>query len=162
MKGFFTKKEVQSTQNFSKPLSCISCGLYKKVQSPKMPPHGRFNKKIMIVCESPTLIDDRRSLPLQDRLNKKLTRTFKELGVNTKKDCIVTFVCKCATDTISDHQMACCRLKLVRDIEFYKPHIIFLVGKKSIESVIGNHWKKGLGDIEKWRGFTIPDRQYGA
>jgi hypothetical protein len=31
-----------------------------------------------------------------------------------------------------------------------------------LDSVIGNRWKKKIGDINTWRGFIIPDRNFNA
>ena len=37
-----------------------------------------------------------------------------------------------------------------------------LFGGSAVQSVIGYRWKKELGGITKWRGFTIPDRDLEA
>jgi len=35
-------------------------------------------------------------------------------------------------------------------------------GNAAIKSILGHRWKKDLGGITKWRGWTIPDRDLGA
>ena len=58
--GFFTRKETESkTRPNGKTLSCTSCGLYKRVISPKMQPFGNFKKGIMNIGEAPGEIEDR-------------------------------------------------------------------------------------------------------
>ena len=47
-------------------------------------------------------------------------------------------------------------------IEKYKPKVIILLGGSSLLSMIGYRWKKDLGGITKWRGWTIPDRDFKA
>jgi len=47
-------------------------------------------------------------------------------------------------------------------IEQYKPKVIILVGELALNSVIGSIWTKNLGGMNKWRGFTIPDRKYNT
>jgi hypothetical protein len=45
-------------------------------------------------------------------------------------------------------------------IKQYKPKVIVLFGKVALESIIGHRWKKGLGSVNKWRGWAIPDQYF--
>ena len=50
----------------------------------------------------------------------------------------------------------------MKAITEYKPEKIILLGKAALTSFLGHRWKKSLGGITKWRGWTIPDQDYGA
>jgi hypothetical protein len=57
----------------------------------------------------------------------------------------------------------CCRATLVaRHIKEYMPEVIIVLGDTALYSVIGAYWQDDLKSIDRWRGFTIPDRQYKA
>ena len=62
----------------------------------------------------------------------------------------------------TDTEIVCCRRKIMQLIEQYQPRVIVLLGNAAITSLIGHRWKKNLGGISKWRGWTIPDRDMNA
>lgn len=166
--AFFTKQETASeSRPDGKVYSCISCAGYQNCQSPKMAPQGEGKKGIMIIGPGITALDDKRGLQFQGSLGKKLQRAFQKFDVDLFEDCILLNVTKCLfTDEDDDernptnYEIQCCRKYVLAAIKIHKPQIIILIGQEAVYSMIGNRWKKDLGKINKWRGWTIPDQDF--
>jgi uracil-DNA glycosylase family 4 len=165
MKPFFGKQETQSDEIAKIPQSCASCGLHKAAKNPRMKPWGKFGKRIMIIGEAPTKKDNNRGKCWTGEQGELLKHIFKKNGIHVFRDCITTYACICPVPKNhrpEDKEIMCCRKKVMRAIKEYKPELIFLVGTVAVASVIGKSWKKGLGGMERWRGFCIPDREHKA
>jgi uracil-DNA glycosylase family 4 len=164
MEGFFSKKETESmSRPDGKTYSCVSCGLYKSCNSPKLAVAGRFKRGILNIGSRPSESDDEAKKPFQSKSGKYLEQVYKDLGIDLWEDCLNTFAVKCSTKKEpSAYQIDCCRRHLLKVIEEYKPKVIVLFGNSPLYSVIGNRWKRDLGTVEKWRGFVIPDQDFKA
>jgi uracil-DNA glycosylase family 4 len=163
MKPFFTREEVQSDQISKTPLSCASCGRYKGCVNPKIKPKGKFNKKILIVIESPGPVDDRENLFLQDRQGRMIQRILKKQGIDVFKDCWITASALCYKEgKITENEINCCRPKLLQTIKEYNPEIILLFGEGPLQSLVGQFWKKKIGSTQIWRGYQIPSQELNA
>lgn len=168
MTGFFTIKETESkTRPGGKNLSCISCGAHKECITPRMKPYGEFKKKILIIGGSPERIDDDKGLPFQSRYGKLLASVLRKFDVDLFEDCLCMNASMCFVQNgfedvrgPTNFVIECCRKSVVKVIEEHKPHIIILLGNSALFSVIGSRWKRDLGTIEKWRGWTIPDQDF--
>ena len=171
MSGFFTRKQTESTSRpTGKTFSCSACGLYKNNVNPKMEPMGNFAKGIMNIGDFPSVLDDERGEYWQGKEGRILKRAYAKLGVDLFEDCVNINAVSCHPDEKpTNQQLDCCRsMKVLKAIEYYKPKVIVLFGNSALYSVIGNRWKKDLGDgsktklgaIQKWRGFTIPDQDF--
>lgn len=165
MQGFFTSKQTQvSNRSVSgKTYSCVSCGLYKNAQHPKMEAFGNFNKGILNIGEFPEGVDDQRGQPWQGKAGRELARTYKKIGIDLFEDCLNINAVNCHSPkgrSPIPFQIECCNyVKVMPIIQKYKPKVIVLFGKSAIESIIGGRWKLNLGGVDKWRGFAIPDRE---
>lgn len=164
MEGFFNQDQSQS-DNISKKgfKSCVSCGLYKHVLSPKIKPYGKFKKKVMLIGEAPEKVEDERGKAWQGDMGKVLKTALGTLGFNLFRDGISLNACNCrppGNATPEDFQIECCRKKVMQAIEKHKPKVIILLGNAAIKSVIGKYWKKDIGGVTKWRGFQIPDQNF--
>ena len=170
MKGFFEKEKAQLPYKSEKGVhSCASCGLYKFTLSPRMKPYGNFKKGIMVIGEAPGEDEDKKGKPWQGRMGRALQRQYKQLGVDIFEDCVSVNAISCrpvdkkgANRAPSEFEISCCRQKVLSAIKRYEPHVIIIHGNAAISSVIGYRWKKELGGIVKWRGWTIPDRDFNA
>lgn len=172
MIGFFSKKETQLTERpDGKHLSCMSCGLYKgDIQHPKLAASGKFKKGILNIGEFTTAWDDRKGKQFQSKQDRVLYDTYRKLGINLEEDCLNVNAVMCfpynhktgKPRTPTAHEIQCCRLKMIALIKQHKPKVIVLFGKVALESIIGHRWKKGLGSIDKWRGWAIPDQYFKA
>jgi uracil-DNA glycosylase len=168
MKGFFEIKHrrTKSSKKEGNSLSCASCGLFKEAISPMIQPYGDFKKRILIIGEAPGQTEDERGKPWQGKVGRLLKRTCSELGIDLFKDCVSINAVNCrppGNKTPTKQQIACCRKVMVeKTIQEYAPDIIILLGGSAINSFFDLRWKKNLGGIMKWRGWTIPDRDYKA
>lgn len=164
MEGFFTKKEVESiSRPNGKTLSCISCGRHKDCNSPRLKPTGNFKKKILNIGTAPTLADDKAGIAFQGKEGRVLQRAYKKCGVDLYEDCLNTFALQCYDNAeLTNYQIDCCRKRILNVINEYKPEVIVLLGLPAVQSVIGHRWKRDLGTITKWRGWTIPDQDLQA
>ena len=164
MKGFFDLKQ-NSKIDINKPQSCASCGLYQNCKSPRMKPYGNFAKKVLILGDAPSDLDDKRNQPWQGRVGRHLQRTLKSMGFDIFEDALCVNACHCKPmddESPTPHQIYCCRKRVMTTIKRYQPNVILLLGSIALQSIIGGQWNKGLGGIDKWRGFHIPDRQLNA
>jgi len=168
--SFFTKKEVSSNiRPDGKSYTCYSCGLSKGCKSPRMEPFGNFKKKILNIGEAPGETEDDLGKPWQGKAGKLLHRAYQKLGIDLFEDCLNVNACLCRpTDEGGNNrapenfEMECCRPSILKLIEQKKPKIIILLGNSPVYSLIGHRWKRDLGGISKWRGFTIPDQDFNA
>lgn len=161
MSGFFTNKEIQSESK--RKLSCYQCGLYKgNIKNPKMKPFGNFAKKILCIGEFTNSDDDFHNKPFQGK-ERGVVRTLRKFGIDLWEDCISINSVMCYAGEEREpaqKEIDCCRINVYKVIREYKPKLILLFGKISLESVIGDRWKDNLGGIDKWRGFVIPDQDF--
>ncbi len=168
MKGFFTLKEIRSeTRPDNKVYSCVSCGLMKRSHTPKMPPYGEFKKDIMVISDTPKEIDDERGKPWQGKTGRVLKKILKKYGINLSEDCLtIHAVCCRATDKKSkdkpptSYEIDCCRKTIIKHIKEYQPKVILVLGEVPIESLLKHRWKHDIGNIDKWRGWQIPDQDF--
>lgn len=169
MEGFFTKKETETIDRIDgKTLSCFSCGLFKKCLSPKMPPYGNFKKKILNIGEAPGEVEDRSGKPFQGVTGTLLRKMYRNLGIDLFEDCLNINAVHCRPVEAGEnreptnYEIECCRKTTLQTIYEYKPKVIVLLGNSAVYSIIGHRWKKDLGGITKWRGWSIPDRDMAA
>lgn len=168
MKQFFTKQETESKSRPSgKTLSCVSCGLYKNVQSPKMKPFGNFRKGILNIGEAPGQTEDRRGRPWQGKMGQFLQQTYRKLGVGLFEDCLNVNAINCrpmgkegSNRPPTNQEIDACRRFILKTIEEYQPKVIILLGNAAVYSLIGHRWQRNLGNITKWRGWAIPDHDF--
>ena len=168
--GFFSIREIQSkSDHVGKAQSCVTCGLYQHVLSPKMGPFGDFKLGILNIGEAPGETEDQRGKQWQGKVGQTLRRAYDKLGVGLFTDCLNINAINCRpTDKAGNnraptaHEITCCRPNLLKVIELYKPKVIVLLGGSALISVIGYYWKHDLGTISRWRGHTIPDRNFNA
>lgn len=169
MKGFFTKQETKSeSRPDGKVYSCISCGGFRNCENPKMLPQGSNEKGIMIIGPGISPTDDRRNMPFQGSTGRILRKAFDKFGIDLENDCMLLNITRCLfteneeSRNPNNYEIQCCRKYVFQAIKEHKPKLIFLLGQEAVYSVIGSRWKKDLGSIDKWRGWTIPDQEIGA
>ena len=170
MKPFFN---TQQTASVSRPdgkgRSCISCGLYKNVITPRMKPYGNFKRGILNIGEAGGADEDRIGKPWQGKTGQLLQRTYKKLGIDLFEDCLNVNSCLCRpmtkegnNRTPTNQEIENCRHAVLQLIKNVQPHVIVLLGGSALYSLLGHRWRKNLGGISKWRGYTIPDWDFNA
>ncbi|OQC75328.1 MAG: DNA polymerase I [Spirochaetes bacterium ADurb.Bin001] len=172
MKGFFDKAQLQTPYRSEKGiLSCVSCGLYKTAITPKMKPYGKFEKGIMVIGEAPSEEADEKGKPWQGKNGRIIHRKFKQLGIDLFEDCVSLYTVNCRpidekgnNRQPNDHEISCCRQKVIAAVKQYTPKLIILLGGAAISSIItGYCWRgSGKGGLNIWRGWNIPDRGFNA
>lgn len=170
MEGFFTRKETESKTRPSGTVhTCASCGMAGRVKTPKMKPYGRFRKKILNIGEAPGEVEDAHGKQWQGKTGKVLQQTYKKLDIDLFEDCLNINSVNCRpmdekgnNRSPANKEIAACRHYILQIIERYKPRMIILLGGAAINSLIGYRWKEDLGGVTKWRGWTIPDRDFNC
>jgi len=110
-------------------------------------------------------VEDKRGRQWQGKIGKTLQRAYREFDVDLFEDCLNINAVNCRPPNNrkpTNAEIACCRKRVIDMIEEYQPKVIMLFGEAAVQSIIGHRWKKGFGSISKWRGWTIPDRDFPA
>jgi uracil-DNA glycosylase family 4 len=130
-----------------------------------MQPHGEGKKRILIIAEAPGEDEDIYGKQLIGKAGKYLERHLNANGIQLHIDCRKINAVNCRppdNKTPTSKQISYCRPMVWREIQEYKPKVIFLLGGSAVESFLGHRWKKDLDGINKWRGWAIPDRDVTA
>jgi uracil-DNA glycosylase family 4 len=144
---------------------CGKCQLFQHCNSPKMKPHGKGRKGILIVGEAPGENEDEEGIQFVGKTGKELERVLKSHGVDMREDCWTTNAVICHPNknaTPDDKQISYCRPNLTNTIHELKPKVIILLGAVPTKSLIGKYWKKSIGGITKWAGWKIPHQELNA
>lgn len=169
----FTKSKTKTSNkinNKTNTMNCFNCGLHKKAQTPKMQPFGNFKKGILNIGEAPNEIDDQMGKQWEGKTGRILKQELKKLGIDLFEDCLNYNAINCRpidkygnNRNPSTNEINYCYNECIeRIIRQQKPKVIILFGYYALLSVIGNRWKKDLGNVNKWRGFCIPDKDLNA
>lgn len=160
--GLFEHSEIAAVNQISKLPGCGACKLHKTCRSPKIPASGKGEKGILIIADAPGDDEDRQGTQLVGEPGQLLRRQLRKLGIELDKDCrkINVVACRPIGDRpVTNQEIEYCRPLVWREIREFKPKLIILLGNSALESFLGHRWKKDLGGILKWRGWTIPDRE---
>jgi len=169
--GFFNVADLSESSTkeetrIGKEPSCLRCGLYRGCKNPKMVPHGEGHKKILLIGEAPGKNEDLEGEQFVGKAGKLLSGFLREEGISLNRDCWKFNAVNCwpghGNPTPKDNKVKACRPKVLDAIKHLKPKVILLLGGTALKSVVGHFWKKDLGSITKWRGWTIPDPYIGA
>lgn len=163
MRGALFAIDKYKDNTVGKQVSCVTCGLYKNCNSPKMKPKGGFAKKILVVGEFPYKSDDDSGEYFTGR-GRILKRTLAKYGIDLDNDCLLMNALSCYPGKHLDKKkqqraVIACRRFVFNAIKTHQPKVVILAGDIALKSVIGNQWKKDLDTIHKWRGFRIPDQE---
>lgn len=136
---------------------CGTCGLYKHCQSPKMPVWGGGKRGILLVSESPGKNEDETGRQLTGESGQLLKDTLRELGVDIKQDCWLTYALIChAKEVVKPYHVESCRPNLLRIIREKDPHTIVLMGSNACKSLLGHLEYEDGGSVMQWAGWAIP------
>jgi uracil-DNA glycosylase family 4 len=163
--GFFSSEALtkyKDTSHKTKKLNCYTCGLSEDCLTPKMQVQGRGLKKILIVSQSVSKQMDKKGTVYTGQSTNYLKKELKKYNIDIERDCWKTNAVQCYTDEVKTKHIKCCQKRVIAEIIEKKPNIIILLGKTSVESVIGKYWKKDLGALMRWVNWYVPDRNYNA
>lgn len=101
---------------------------------------GNFNADVMLIGEAPGADEDRMGKPFVGRSGQLLKKMLNAIGLK-RQDCYITNILPWrppGNRTPTDGEIAVCLPFLMRQIEFVKPKIIFLLGASAANAVLGN------------------------
>jgi DNA polymerase len=130
-----------------------------------MAPAGDGGKRILVVAEAPGKQEDEAGRQLVGRSGSLLRDTLAKLGIDMRKDCVLTSSLICRPEGNKEptaEQISHCRPNVVATIDKHKPEIIIPIGSYATKSVIGHVWKESVGGITRWAGFNIPSVKLNA
>ncbi|KKK62798.1 hypothetical protein LCGC14_3000730, partial [marine sediment metagenome] len=110
-------------------------------------------------------VEDKRGMPWQGKSGRLLKKVYRRLGVDLFEDCLNINAVNCrptSDQTPKNYEIDCCRKSINQIIDDCQPKVIVLLGGSALYALLGRRWKRDLGGILKWRGFTIPDRDFKA
>lgn len=161
MESLFSKKEIKKITK-EKKHTCLECGLFRDAKNPRMKVTGKGKKRILNIGGFMPDTDDFQNEHWQSKAGKLLKLEYKKLGIDIEEDCWNYNATQCYSPYANGFSITCCRRKVKEVIKKYKPHIIMAFGEESVESLLGNKLKSFSSNINKWRGFHAPDREYKA
>lgn len=156
--GFFQKNKV------TKP-NCIKCSL-NGCKSQNIGYSGQGGKKILIIGEAPTTIDDTKGTL---RFHRLVSKELLALGINANKDCWYTTAVQCTTYNESlkksgeptDLQVQNCRNAVTSLIKELKPTKILLMGNPALKMFYGDR-NTQCTSAYKMAGMKLWDSTYNA
>jgi len=171
--GFFSEEEIPKTSYELKQLdepNCYKCGLYRKVNSPKMKYTGEGKLNCLIISEANGREEDQKGIQLIGQSGQRLRKELKLLGLDLDRDFWKTNSLACRPFTKTDigtknrpptrAELTYCKPLVNKVIKKLNPRFIWLLGGKAIESFWMGEFKTLTAT--RWRGLCIPDRKTNA
>lgn len=170
MSGFFNNNDFSVTPDVSrKARGCGGCKLHKGALHPKLGVHGKGEKGIFILSQSPSKAEDKKGLPVIGPPSQILKKALQRFGVSLERDCwkMNAVDCHVPDRTPTDIEAEYCRSEVFREIEKRNPRLVILLGRAAWVSVYGHRFKgkakkKNKDETDymgKLRGWSIPDRE---
>lgn len=168
--GFFPKSLILGSKSHQSRIpKCGACGLYLKCKSPKMETSGKGRKRILLVGDAPSRIEDETGKQFAGRAGELLEATLNRFRIDMRNDCWMTNSLIChpvgkdgGDGTPNKLQVEYCRPNLIKTVEELKPELIILLGDHAVKSLIGWLWKNNPGSIDRWQGWEIPSQSLNA
>lgn len=153
--SFFKKYKNQD-------LCGIACSLCTSCRSPRMPVTGQGQMKTLVIAEAPGEQEDQKGIQLIGPAGQVLRHVLAEFGLDLDRDCRKTNAVRCRPPNNrkpTAREVQTCQPHIWEEIKTHPPKLILLLGQTALESFLLGHWKKEVGQIGRWRGFTIPDQK---
>ena len=140
--GFFnlntnqSPNAIQKKNRIAERADCKSCKLNKSCITPNFPIYGNGEKKILIVSENPTAIEDEQKKGGSGRLTDILKRTLADYDIQYEKDCWETKAILCRfKGELKDPWIEYCRYNLTQTIKNLSPEKIIVLGGTALKSI---------------------------
>ena len=171
MKGFVSKTSLAVVRPAESLLPrCGSCGLFERgCESPKMKPHGKGRRRVLVVGEAPGRNEDKKGIQFVGKAGEHLWSTVDRLGFS-RDDCWTTNAIICwphegeRNRTPTPKEIEYCRPTLERTIREKDPDVILLLGAVPISSFLTPRFPSPMsfGGMGRWTGWKIPCRSPNA
>jgi uracil-DNA glycosylase family 4 len=128
-----------------------------------MPATGQGRLRVLILAEAPGANAD--GIQLVGRAGQLLRERLRSLDIDLDRDCWKMNAISCrppGNRTPTPKEIDHCRPMVYEAIRRLKPRVIIPLGKTALESLVAHRWAKALDGISRWRGWAIPDREFGA
>ncbi len=158
LQGFFAPSQLRVEAPEAVAPRCSACGIYKACLSPKMPPTGAGNLRVLIVGEAPGANEDEVNSQFVGQAGLVLRAQLRRIGVDLE-DCIKTnaIICRPPENREpTDAEVGHCAPNLAATIKEHAPHVIIPLGGVALKAVIGRYWKEAVGPMGQWAGTRIP------
>lgn len=160
-----TKAKAKTKKKVLGGGGCEQCGLYRTCHTPRMEATGDGEKGIFVLAEAPGAEEDAKGVQLVGQSGRLLRRELSRLGIDLDRDCRKMNAVNCRPPenaTPTDLQVACCRQRVLAEIERFKPKAILALGKSAMYSLAQHRclWDKGFPNMTQWQGARIPDQDF--
>jgi DNA polymerase len=162
--SFFTPSSWETKDKRQPTIArCGLCGLLKHCYSPKMQPSGLGKNAVLFITGAPTKEEDRQGTQFVDDAGNLLKAMLKEIGVKLD-ECWKSHsvLCRPKDDKVESKHIQSCQPSVFNSIKELQPNVIVLLGDTACESILQPAWKKGLGPISRWAGWSIPMLEHNA
>ena len=162
-RGFFNPKPSNPVSSLVP--KCGICKLCDGCNSPKMEVVGNGGLGILIVGQAPGAVEDEEGEQLIGNAGRRLQSDLSDLGVDLEEDCWHTNAVICRPPEgrpPSPREIQSCRPNLIKFINKHKPKMIIPMGIVALKALIGDHYERNIGVVEKWVGWRIPSQRYNA
>jgi len=161
--GFFDSADIPNSpikvkkSIIYKNINCQSCGLSNFCKSPKMGMQGKGKKKILIIIEYPTVVDDAKGKYLSGDIGNAFIPMFKRCNINIWNDCWVIAAQQCCGEK---KRIKSCNNEPLQLIKKLNPKIVLTFGIDAINSILSNKLTGRLSGITllDFVGYKIPDQ----
>lgn len=127
---------------------------------------GRGSRRILFVDEAPREQEDRQGRQLVGESGLLLQELLDGIssGGADIEECWSTsaLICSPPNGKVTSDQVECCRPNLLKTITELKPNVIIPLGKNAVDALLAPLWRKGIGGISRWVGWSLPLLSYGA
>lgn len=144
---------------------CGACRLWEGPAHPKIPSFGQGGKRILLVTDSPTEMEDSSGSHATGKAGTLLRDVLLDYGIEMDADCRIIHAVRCRPPNNRPPRVVekeACRQYLWDEIATYRPTLTILLGVVALEAVYGDRWPSEYETVAQWRGFCIPDRKVGG
>lgn len=158
------KKTIRKKSIKEKVVSCETCGLHDKCNSPEMGIQGKGKKKLLIIVEHPTKSDDESGKYLSGKSGKIFRDIFEMHKIDLHNDCWIMGAIQCHCSNPKPVQSQACNRFIQKAMKDLRPKSVLTIGALSINSLVNHKMTGRLSGVRftDWVGTNIPDQEYTA
>lgn len=161
--GFFNEtgglfSDISCTMSNTSNCSICKAYLSNKCQHPKLDGYVGTND-ILLILPEPNSTEDTLGRCGVGAEYRWLKQQFFDVGLDFDACSKINLIgCYNADRNAIEY----CHRRLKSFVDKVKPRLILSFGDKNVWSMVHTEWTDSIGSIDKWRGFTIPSRYWGA
>jgi uracil-DNA glycosylase family 4 len=161
MSGFFSHEELnRGVTTRRKTLQrCGGCKLKASATVPNWPASGGGERGLLVISDS---VPDTSYGSKEYRL---LESEFGRLGIDLARDARHHYAVTCPTPgdrKPTPIEVDSCRPALYKELKENPPRLIIPSGPAAVRSLLGEKVGTEITSVHSWRGWTIPDQEWGA